>query len=148
MQVNTPISAVMTTDVVTLAPNDIMAKAQEIFRTREIHHLPIVKGQQVVGIISKSDYLMLLHGFTLFNTKESRVFNESTLHSITAEDVMTNPVAMVNPEDSVETAVGMFRENRFHALPVVKKGTGQLVGIITVLDLLNYAFTNPALLTS
>lgn len=148
MQVNTPISAVMTTEVVTLAPNDIMAKAQEVFRTREIHHLPVIKDHKVVGIVSKSDYLMLLHGFTLFNTQESRVFNESTLHSITAEDIMTSPVATVNPEDSVETAVGMFRENRFHALPVVKKNSGQLVGILSVLDLLNYAFNNPALLTS
>ena len=56
---------------------------------------------------------------------------------------MTQPVVAVYPEDTAEIAVGMFRENRFHAMPVVDKESRKLVGIITVMDLLNFAFSNP-----
>lgn len=147
MLVSTPISTVMTREVATLRPKDTMQLAREIFRARGIHHLPVVDAdQRVVGMISKSDYLMLLHGFTLFNTKDSRRFNEKTLTTLRVEEVMTTPVAVVHPEDGLEMAAGMFRENRFHAMPVVEKGTRRLVGIISTLDLLNFAFANPVLL--
>jgi acetoin utilization protein AcuB len=147
MLVSTPISAVMTREVYTLRPSDTMQLAQEIFRAKGIHHLPVVdQEKRVVGIISKSDYLMLLHGFTLFNTKDSLEFNEKTLSTMLVEEVMTTPVAVINPGDTLDAAAGMFRENRFHALPVVEKGTRRLVGIVSTLDLLNFAFANPELL--
>ncbi|MCB0637024.1 MAG: CBS domain-containing protein, partial [Lewinella sp.] len=121
MLVSTPISAVMTREVWTLRPHDTMQLAQEIFRARGIHHLPVVdQEKRVVGMISKSDYLMLLHGFTLFNTKDSLEFNEKTLSTMLVEEVMAAPVAVIKPGDTLETAAAMFRENRFHALPVVE----------------------------
>lgn len=139
----------MTREVWTLRPHDTMQLAQEIFRARDIHHLPVVDGEKrVVGMISKSDYLMLLHGFTLFNTKDSRDFNEKTMATMLVEEVMASPVAVVHPDDTLDAAAGMFRENRFHALPVVEKGSRRLVGIVSTLDLLNFAFANPELLTN
>lgn len=147
MDVSTTISAVMTTEVRTITPEATMAIVQELFRTHSIHHLPVVENDQVVGMVSKTDYLMLLHGFTLFNTKESRDFNQVVLTTLTVREVMSKKVATINPEDTLEMAAGIFRENRFHALPVVEKHSKKLVGIITVMDLLNFAFTNPSLVS-
>jgi acetoin utilization protein AcuB len=53
---------------------------------------------------------------------------------------MTKQVAKLKTEDSLEMAVGFFRENLFHALPVVND-EGELVGIVTTYDLLNYAYS-------
>ena len=136
----TPVSEVMTREVVFVGPDDTMGRVRDLFHEYNIHHLPVVKDAHVVGMVSKSDYLMLLHGFTLFNTKESRYFNDTVADNMLVGEVMSQPVVFVFTDDTVEVAVGMFRENRFHAMPVLERGSKELRGILTVMDLLNLAF--------
>lgn len=140
------VSQIMTTEVIFLEPNDTMDKTQQIFQAHNIHHIPVIDEGKVVGIISKSDYLKLLHGFTLFKTHKSESYNEAIMRSLLVKEVMTRQVATIKPEDTVELAAGFFRENLFHALPVVDD-SGNLLGIVTTYDLLNYAFAEPYLLS-
>jgi acetoin utilization protein AcuB len=139
MDRNTKVGQVMTTHLVTLGPNDTMDKAQDIFRKNNIHHIPVVQDNKVLGIISKTDYLKILHGFTLFKTQKSELYNNAILRSLLTSEVMTRQVATLHPDDTVEVAAGFFKENLFHALPIVND-EGNLVGIITTYDLINLAF--------
>lgn len=139
------VGKIMTTKVITLHPEDTMDKVKKIFESYNIHHIPIVDNGKVVGIISKTDYLKLLHGFTLFKTSKSESYNLAILRSLLVREVMTKQVAKLNADDTLETAVGFFRENLFHALPVVND-EGELVGIVTTYDLLNYAYSETLLL--
>jgi len=141
MDKTTKVGAVMTTEVITVGPNDTMDKVQDIFRKHNIQHVPIVDQRKVVGMVSKADYLKLLHGFTLFRTNKSEEYNDAIMRSLLVKEVMTRQVATLRPEDSVELAAGFFRENYFHALPVIDKEMN-LVGIVTTYDLLNYAFSD------
>ncbi len=134
-----PVSHIMTTNVISVRPDDTMDIVQDIFRKNEIHHIPVIDNEKVVGIISHSDYLELLNTFTLFKTEESERYNNAVMSSLLVKEVMTKQVAKLNPDDSVEVAAGFFRENLFRALPVVDKD-GNLKGIVTTYDLLNYAF--------
>ena len=145
MEKTMQVGQIMTTEVIFLSPDDTMDKVQQIFNTHNIHHIPIIDEDKVVGIVSQSDYLKLLHGFTLFKTHKSEEYNYAIMRSLLIKEVMTKQVATINPEDTIEFAAGFFRENLFHALPVVDKNGG-LVGIITTFDLLNYAFREPSLL--
>jgi CBS domain-containing protein len=134
------IKDLMTSPVVTVHPSDKMEKAAEIFEHKPFHHIPVVDDEQkVVGILSRHDYYKILNAFTVFSTENSRRSNDTILKALLARDVMTKQLATVNVTDQVEKAVGIFRENLFHALPVVNDQR-QLVGIITTYDLLNYAF--------
>jgi CBS domain-containing protein len=142
----TTVGQIMSTPVITVAPDDTMNKVQDIFRMNNIHHLPVVKEGKVVGIISKTDYYRLLHGFTLFKTEKSSEYNDAIMRSLLVSEVMTKQVATLEPEDTLEIAAGFFRENLFHALPVVSKG--KLVGIITTYDLINYAYAEPVVMNS
>ncbi|MCB0567368.1 MAG: CBS domain-containing protein, partial [Phaeodactylibacter sp.] len=135
----TTVGQIMSTPVITVSPDDTMSKVQDTFRKNNIHHIPVIDKGKVVGIISKSDYFRLLHGFTLFKTEKSNEYNDAIMRSLLVGEVMTKQVATLNPEDSLEMAAGFFRENLFHALPVVDKG--KLVGIITTFDLITYAFS-------
>lgn len=135
------IGDIMSRPVITVDPNDTMDKVQDIFRKNNIHHVPVVKNDKVVGMISKSDYLRLLHGFTLFKTHKSEEYNDAILRSLLAGEVMTRQVAVLNPEDSLELAAGYFRENLFHALPIVDSEEGNLVGILTTYDMINHAYS-------
>lgn len=130
---------IMTENVIVLRPEDTMDVVQDIFRKHNIHHLPVVERGRVIGMISHSDYLKLLHGFTLFKTKKSDEYNDAILRSLLVREVMTRQVATLGPDDTVELAAGFFRENLFHALPVVDE-ENMLIGIITTYDLLNYAY--------
>lgn len=141
MNKQTTVGQIMTTPVITVAPNDTMDKVQAIFRKNNIHHLPVVDDGQVVGMISNTDYMRLLHGFTLFKTEKSEEYNDAILRSLLANEVMTRQVAVLNPGDSLELAAGYFRENLFHALPIVEEKSQKLVGILTTYDLISYAFS-------
>lgn len=137
----TTVAQIMSTPVITVKPNDTMSDVQDIFRKHNIHHIPVVDEGKVVGIISKSDYYRLLHGFTLFKTQKSEQYNDAIMRSLLAGEAMTRQVATLAPGDSLEMAVGFFRENLFHALPVVDKG--RLIGILTTFDLLTHAYSTP-----
>lgn len=139
---STTVGNIMSTPVITVHKDDTMSKVQDIFRKNNIHHIPVIaEGNKVVGIISKSDYLRLLHGFTLFKTEKSIAYNDAIMRSLLVGEVMTRQVATLNPEDSLEMAAGFFRENLFHALPVIS-AQGQLIGIITTFDLITYAYAD------
>lgn len=138
------VNQIMTTDILTVRPDQTMDKVQDIFERHAIHHIPVVEGGKVVGMISKADYFKVLHGFTLFKSDRSREYNRAILRSLLASEVMTKQVATLRPLDSVHLAAGFFRENRFHALPIVDEQE-VLIGIITTYDLLNLAYEEPVI---
>ena len=141
------VSQIMTTEVKTVQSNDTMDKVGELFKSNSFHHLPVVDHGKLAGIISLMDYHMLEDRFTLFNNEKSKAMNEAIMRSLLVKDVMTKQVATLRPDDTVEFAAGIFRENLFHALPVTDKDKNFL-GIITPYDLLNYAYADvPALTT-
>jgi CBS domain-containing protein len=130
----------MTKKVFFVRPDDTMDKVNDIFRLNNIHHVPVVEeGGKVIGIISKSDFFRVQHGVTLFKLAKAEEYNEAISRSLLVKEVMTTQVAKLSPEDSVDVAMGIFRENLFHAMPVVDK-EDKLVGILSTFDLLNYAF--------
>ena len=51
---------VMTTNVVTVAPDDPVAAVAEILETRHIKRVPVVDGGKVVGIVSRANLLQAL----------------------------------------------------------------------------------------
>lgn len=140
MDRSTLIKEIMTTEVISVRPTDTMDKVDRIFNTADIHHIPVVsEDRKVTGIISKSDYFKILHGFTLFKAPVSKTYNEAVLRSLLAKEVMTQQVATLHPEDTVSRAADYFRENRFHAIPIVDEQR-RLAGILSTYDLINSMF--------
>ena len=140
---NIKISQLMTTEVVTINPDDSLLKVEEIFNTHNFHHLPVVDENMVVkGIISRQEFHKMQHSLTIFNTKGSKKHNHSIFNATLVGEIMAKQVAKLSPEDTALVAVGFFRENLFHALPIVDK-EGKLVGMLTTYDLLTYAYNEP-----
>jgi acetoin utilization protein AcuB len=122
----------MTTKLITVNPKDKLTAVKEIFENNKIHHIPVVRYKEIVGIISKSDFLHFLRGFN--RNEEDRFVNEARLRVYNAEDIMTSGLAKVSPDDRINVALEIFLENRFHAIPVIENG--DLVGIITTFDVI------------
>ncbi|MFK7773124.1 MAG: HPP family protein [Saprospiraceae bacterium] len=143
---NIPIKNLMTTDVITIRPNDLMMVAKEIFETNTFHHIPVIdEEQQLVGILSRHDYNKMLTTFSVFKNSKADVANRKFMMSMLVKDVMTKQVAKLHPEDPISVALGIFKENLFHALPIVDD-ENRVTGILTTFDLLTYAYDEKRLL--
>ena len=108
--------------------SEVRAKLTEM----HVHHMPVVSGTKLIGIISSTDLLRVSyeHGE---NTKHANAVLD---HTRTIEDVMqTNPVS-IQSKTTVREAAQLLSKNWFHALPVVD--SGELVGIVTTTDLIDY----------
>ena len=123
---NEPLSLIMTRQVITADQNDSLAVARNIFLKNKVHHLPIVEGSNLVGILTTYDLFKL-------NGSHGKSFEELTI-----KDVMTRHVATLEPEDKIGSAAELFLENLFHAVPIVKDGI--LQGIVTSFDVIKYEF--------
>lgn len=132
MNVLAPVKTIMSKDLITVSPTDKLTVVKEIFDENNIHHLPVVRFKELVGIISKSDFLHFLRGFS--PNDEDRFVNFARLRAYNAEDIMTKGIAKLDPEDRINVALEIFLVNRFHAIPVVKDE--DLVGIVTTYDII------------
>ena len=140
MNTNKTVKEVMTAEVITANQDDLMMTIGDIFDRNNIHHIPIVDGTgKLVGIISKHDYNTMLTIHSLFKKSRAEVANRKYKMSLLAEEVMTKEVVKLRPNDSISVAVGIFKENLFHAIPIVNE-EDKVVGILSTFDLLNYAF--------
>ncbi len=142
---NVKLKDIMTREVISVGPNDMMNKVDQIFRSEHIHHLPVTNLEgRIEGIISKGDYLLLCDHFTLFRTNYEEDLNKKFFETLVVSDVMTKPVTTLHMNDPLSLAVGIFKENLFHAIPIVDD-ENTVVGIVTTYDLLNYAYKEPLL---
>lgn len=133
MNVLAPVKSIMTTKLVTVSTGDKLTTVKEIFETHRIHHVPVVRYKELVGIISKTDFMHFLRGFN--RNQEDRFVNEARMRAYNVEDIMTTGIAKLAPDDRINVALEVFLENRFHAVPVVNEN-GELEGILTTFDII------------
>ncbi len=88
---NEPLSTIMTTELITVGPQDTLAKAAELLSTRRIHHLPVVEGKKLVGLLTTYDLFKIKHP-------------QSEYAQIKVADVMTKKLATLEPKDHIGTA--------------------------------------------
>ena len=100
---NEPLSLIMTRDVITADQNDSLAVARNIFLKNKVHHLPIVNGSRLVGILTTYDL------FKLNGSQKSIGYDDMTI-----KDIMTTHIATLEPEDKIGSAAELFLENLFH----------------------------------
>jgi acetoin utilization protein AcuB len=123
----------MSTDLITVTPGETLVKVRELFEKHNIHHIPVVKFKEIVGMISKTDYLYFKQG--CLNGEGGREKEVYQLNRWNAEEIMTSKLAKLDSDDPIRTALDLFRLNRFHALPVIDNG--KLVGILTTHDIID-----------
>ena len=128
-----PVSSIMTTDLKVVAKNDCISEVADIFNKHTFHHIPVVNGNTLVGLISKSDFLLFSHASK--DKEDPSVIEEIRLHTHSASEIMTTGIAKLSSTDTIRLAIELFRENIFHSIPIVDDGV--LVGIVTTFDIID-----------
>jgi len=134
MNRNTPVSQIMSTDLITLTLNDDLVTAEKLFKKHHIRHIPVVNGKKLLGIISYTDLLRISFVDAVFDDEpvvESEVYNMFTL-----EQVMVKKLVTVPPNTSIRGVAKILAKKEFHALPIIENEA--LIGIVSTTDLINY----------
>jgi CBS domain-containing protein len=147
---------VMQTKVRTVGPTLPLAELERAFLEARVSGFPVVDGDQLVGVVSRSDivrklateqsvaeYVSDYHrdvgGFDGFRATESpeqlAAHAASRLGAAVVEDVMSRTPVLVSPDDPIGEVARQMVERNIHRLPVVHGG--RLEGIVTSLDLVN-----------
>lgn len=124
----------MTRDVFTVTMDDTLAHVREVFQTHQFHHLVVVDGQRLVGIVSDRDLLRSLSPFV--GTRAER-HEDAFLLRKHVHQIMTRTVVSVNETTPVKQAVALLLHSRVTCLPVVDD-QHHLRGIVTWHDMLRY----------
>ena len=134
MNKNSPISGIMTKEVIVAHLDNKFSQLMEFFNTWRIQHLPVTLGEKLIGIVSIND--MLAFSYHRLSSGES-VSYSSLDAGFDMKQVMTQDPTTISPNDSIEDAFRILGEGKFQSLPVVENG--KLVGIVTNKDLVkNY----------
>ena len=151
---DTLVRAVMTTDVLTFAPEDRVQDAYAALLERHIDGAPVVDGDEVVGMLTTDDLLVQetklhyptvvsLFGAYLELPSSHRKFEEELRKAVGASvsDVMTSPATTCSPDDTLERAATLMHEHEVSRLPVTEGG--RLVGIVARGDILRAVMSTP-----
>ncbi|MGH1387916.1 CBS domain-containing protein [Kordia sp.] len=134
MKKRTPVSTIMTANVITLNHTDNLDVAERLFKANNIRHIPVVSGDAIIGMLSYTDLLRISFADATFEEEE----NVETIvyNMFTIEQVMAKNLVSVRSQTTIKEAAEILAQKEFHALPVVDDG--KLVGILTTTDLINY----------
>ena len=134
MKKREPVSHIMTSNLTTVNVNNSLRDVRDIFHARKIRHLPVVSGDEVVGILSETDIRRLSFGST-FGEDHSNA-DEAVFDMLNINQVMREHPKTVDQNDTIRDVAEILASAEFHALPVTDNG--KLVGIVTTTDLIKY----------
>lgn len=127
------IVSIMTKQVQTIDIDAELSDAEATMEAHGIHHLPVIGGKHLVGILSKTD-INALHKMSEF--VEGKVQAKSFFSIFSIEQLMTKEVHVVASDTSINEVARIFSVSSFHALPVMEGE--DLVGIVSAKDVLRY----------
>ena len=136
---------IMTTDVVTIAPDLSVEQIAQLLLSCGISGVPVVDaGGGLIGLVSEGDLLRRHEGGTerhrswwlsLLTGPEERAREFVKTHGRTAEQVMTREVMTVTADTPVGEIARIMERRHIKRLPVVEDG--KIVGIVSRANLLH-----------
>lgn len=124
----------MTSNLQTLHEGEPVSKLRTIFEEGNVHHIPVVSGDKLVGIVSWNDLLRI--SFGEYGNQDGEGLDAVLDHTYKLSDVMSRNLTTIPTNGTVREAAHTLSEGNFHALPVVDGE--KLVGIVTTTDLMKY----------
>lgn len=134
MKKNESVTHIMSAEPLTVGTNEPVSQARRLLEDNDIHHLPVVDGSALVGIVTSSDFLRV--SFGEFGNQDTRSLDAVLDHTYSVTDLMNQAPTTIESTQTVRDAAGILVASGFHSLPVVNNS--ELVGIVTSTDLIQY----------
>jgi len=131
MRFQYPVDRLMTEAVLSVDVSSPASEALRLFAEYPVHHLPVVREQTLVGMLSSAD-IMKLDAFLPKNGKSPREYLDQRF---SIEALMRQPAISIQPHQTAEDAARLMVVHAIHAVPVVNL-QDHLLGIITTTDMM------------
>jgi len=132
---NVAIARVMTPAPATVTPLTSVAAAERLMREQHCHHMPVLDGGKVVGMLAAHDLLKALVLRADASEPDAELLRRASFHTRHVADVMQRNVHVLTQTAALLDAARAFSDGAFHALPIVA-ADGHLVGIVTSTDVI------------
>ncbi len=110
----------MSTTPYTIGDDQTMARAHELMRQHRVRHLPVLRAQKLIGVVSDRDLHMVE---TLAEVDPRRV---------RVDEAMTQDVYTVSPDAPLDEVVREMAIHKYGSVIVVDHG--HVVGVFTTVD--------------
>ena len=124
-----------TKELITLLPEDSVAKAVAIFRDNNISRAPIIDKGKIIGIITLHDvvvrFIIPRQRAKFGDLKGEKIRPLST----PVKNVMSSPVIYIGPEGTIREVVHLMKEHDISSVLILDEA-GKGLGIITKTDLI------------
>ena len=124
------VAAIMTRDPVTVGMDDDLHRVKDLFELYRFHHLLVLLGERLVGVISDRDLLRSMSPF--IGRASERPQDLATLNR-RVHQIMSRKLIVVAPATPVGEAARLMLEKRVSCLPVVGDQS-EVLGIVTWRD--------------
>ena len=128
------VESIMTRKVFKVKMDDTIGTIREIFENVKFHHLLVMEGKKIIGIISDRDVLKAISPF--LGTLSEHNYDLATLNR-KAHQIMAHKPVTVYKDMSIKMAANILLNNNISCLPVVSP-EGDIEGIVTWKDILRY----------
>lgn len=126
-------SDVMTPEPATVTPQATVAEVWDLMRERDIRHVPVVADGTLVGMLSDRD-LAYLDITELLATEGADAVQRELRTPVVK--LMSSDVLHVETETDLSDVIGLMLESKVGAIPVVRPGSREIVGIVSYVDVL------------
>jgi CBS domain-containing protein len=112
----------MVKNPMTVAADEGLMTAADIFLWTGVHHLPVMAAGRVVGVLSQRDLLSL------------QARHDGEWEDAPVEAAMRSPAETAGPDDSVSEAAARMAAHHIGCLPITELGA--LLGLVSTTDIL------------
>ncbi len=135
MKKNEPIKNVMSSKLVFANINSKISEVKNLMQENHIHHVPVVSGKKLIGLVSRVD--ILRSSFSDLFIKDDKASEEQLDSVASIEDVMTRDIKTITTSATVRDAAMLLLADNFNSLPIIDNNE-ELVGIVTSKDIIRY----------
>ncbi len=132
MKKRTPVSKIMTTNLISVNSSHKVSDVAQLFKDHDIHHVPVVSGDKLIGMISKTD----IDRVSFIMDSQDAKANIAIYDNLNLEQVMTKQLDTIQVDDQIKDAAELLAKGSYHALPVIENQN--LAGIVTSTDIIKY----------
>jgi len=134
MKKNESIDKILTRDVATVHIDQKVSDVRKLLATSGFHHVPVISGKKLIGLISASDIL----GISVEGVgSDVRSMDAYLDHQFSIEGLMRKDLRTLPVKSTIADAAEALSDGSIHAVPIVDP-EGQLVGLVTSTDLIRY----------
>ncbi|MFQ5469871.1 MAG: CBS domain-containing protein [Gammaproteobacteria bacterium] len=119
------VEEMMTNEVVTSTAEESLFDVLRKLSSNKFSCIVIVEEKKPIGIITERDLVELL----------IEMLQGVKWEELAIKNFMTTPVIAVDEDMLLEEVIDLAHRNAIRHMPVVHKGTGELVGILTQTDI-------------